>query len=96
MLDDPGKARLQVAAPATHRPEVRRWELPATVALWGLALAVAVQGFVRSVAGPVSLVGDRLPDLHVYVTAVSSFVHGTSLAAKIKSGAETPPADIPA
>jgi alpha-1,2-mannosyltransferase len=94
VLDDPGKVQLQVAAPATHHREVRRREVPATVALWGLALAVAVQGFVRSVARPVSLVADRLPDLHVYVTAVSSFVHGSSLYGlhgSLRSGFTYPP-----
>jgi alpha-1,2-mannosyltransferase len=75
---------------ASRRSEIRRWELPATVALWGLALAVAVQGFVQSVF----LVADRLPDLHVYVTAVSSFVHGTSLYGlhgSLRSGFTYPP-----
>jgi alpha-1,2-mannosyltransferase len=75
---------------ASRRSEIRRWELPATVALWGLALAVAVQGFVHSVF----LVADRLPDLHVYVTAVSSFVHGTSLYGlhgSLRSGFTYPP-----
>jgi alpha-1,2-mannosyltransferase len=91
VLDDPGKAQLQRAVPASRRPEVRRSELPAIVALWGLALAVAVQSFVRSVARPPA---DRLPDLHVYVTAVSSFVHGISLYGlhgSLRSGFTYPP-----
>jgi alpha-1,2-mannosyltransferase len=42
----------------------------------------------------VFLVADRLPDLHVYVTAVSSFVHGTSLYGlhgSLRSGFTYPP-----
>jgi alpha-1,2-mannosyltransferase len=61
------------------------------VALWVAALAVAVQGFVRMLARPLA---DRLPDLHVYVTAVSSLVHGTSLYGlhgSLRSGFTYPP-----
>src|SRR2546429_7537089 len=61
------------------------------VALWVAALAVAVQGFVRMLGRPLA---DRLPDLHVYVTAVSSFVHGTSLYGlhgSLRSGFTYPP-----
>ena len=78
MLDDREKAHLLRGAPAPPRPvrPGRRWELPASVALWVAALAVAVQGFVQMLGRPLA---GRLPDLHVYVTAVSSFLHGTSL-----------------
>ena len=93
MLDDREKAQLQRGAPAAPRPVRlrRRWELPASVALWVVALAVAVQGFVRILARPLA---DRLPDLHVYVTAVSSFVHGSSLYGlhgSLRSGFTYPP-----
>jgi alpha-1,2-mannosyltransferase len=82
VLDDP---------PVPHLLEVHRWERPATVALWGTALAVAVQGFVHSVSRPLA---DRLPDLHVYATAVSSFVRGTGLYGlhgSLRSGFTYPP-----
>lgn len=76
------------------RPGGRR-ELPASVALWVAlwvaALAVAVQGFVQILRRPLA---DRLPDLHVYVTAVSSFIHGTSLYGlhgSLRSGFTYPP-----
>jgi len=58
---------------------------------WVAALAVAAQGFVRMLARPTA---ERLPDLHVYVTAVSSFVHGTSLYGlhgSLRSGFTYPP-----
>ncbi|HEY2666581.1 MAG TPA: glycosyltransferase 87 family protein [Actinomycetota bacterium] len=61
------------------------------MALWVVGLAVAVQGFVRLLARPLA---DRLPDLHVYVTAVSSYLHGTSLYGlhgSLRSGFTYPP-----
>jgi len=88
VLEDREKA--PPASPRSVRPG-RSWEFPASVALWVAALAVAVQGFVGILARPLA---DRLPDLHVYVTAVSSFVHGTSLYGlngSLRSGFTYPP-----
>ena len=91
MLEDREKA--PPASPRLVRPGRSR-ELKgsvATAALWVAALAVAVQGFVRMLARPTA---DRLPDLHVYVTAVSSFVHGTGLYGlhgSLRSGFTYPP-----
>ncbi|MEA2504395.1 MAG: alpha,2-mannosyltransferase [Actinomycetota bacterium] len=77
MLDNPELARLRAD----------RWILPTGVALWVIALAVAIQGFVRPLGQP-------LADLHVYATAVSSFVHGTGLYrlhGSLRSGFTYPP-----
>ncbi len=64
------------AAPAPPRLRLRRWQLPAALVLWVAALAVGVQAFVVSLRRSLP---DRLVDLHVYTTAVSSFVHRGSL-----------------
>ena len=93
MLDDrekappPAPARLVRPGGNGDRPA----SVALVVALWVAALAVAVQGFVRMLARPLA---DRLPDLHVYVTAVSSFAHGTSLYGlhgSLRSGFTYPP-----
>jgi alpha-1,2-mannosyltransferase len=56
-----------------------------------VALAVAVQASARILGRPLA---SRLPDLHVYVTAVSSLVHGGSLYGlhgTLRSGFTYPP-----
>jgi alpha-1,2-mannosyltransferase len=54
----------------------RARELPAALALWAVALAVAVRSLSDYLHRPLY---DRLVDLHVYVTAVAASVHGVSL-----------------
>ena len=86
MPDDPEQA----AGPAPPFPE-GRWERPASVALWVAALAVAAQASARLLGRPLA---SRLPDLHVYVTAVSSLVRGGSLYGlhgTLRSGFTYPP-----
>jgi len=48
----------------------------APVVCWVVALGVAVQGAVHNLTRPLA---DRLPDLHVYVLAVTALVHGGGL-----------------
>lgn len=70
---------LERAAPAPQRldtPQWERWKVPLGAGLWVVALAVAAVTFAVDLRPPLA---GRLADLHVYATAVSSFVHHRSL-----------------
>jgi len=67
---------MERGAPGSAPVVVRSRAFPVGLILWVVAAGVAVQSLADYLRRPLY---DRQVDLHVYITAVSSFVHGASL-----------------